>query len=62
MARTVDDVLSRRTRSLVLDARAAIEAAPTVTELMASELGRGSDWVEEQVDSFRSLAAGYILE
>jgi glycerol-3-phosphate dehydrogenase len=61
MARTVDDVLSRRTRSLILDARAAVEAAPVVAELMAAELVRDSAWVEAQVDSFRSLAAGYVL-
>jgi glycerol-3-phosphate dehydrogenase len=30
MARTVEDVLARRTRSLVLDAQASIEAAPAV--------------------------------
>ena len=38
MARTVEDVLSRRTRALVLDAKAAIEMAPTVARLMANEL------------------------
>jgi len=62
MARTVDDVLSRRTRSLILNARAAMEAAPRVAELMAEELGRGPDWVHDQVESFQELAAGYILE
>ena len=39
MARTVDDVLSRRTRCLLFDAQAAIEVAPRVAELMATELG-----------------------
>ena len=38
MARTVEDVLARRTRALFLDARAAIEAAPTVADLLAREL------------------------
>ena len=61
MARTVDDVLSRRTRSLVLDARAAVEAAPRVAELIASELGRDEEWVESQVESFREMAKAYIL-
>ncbi len=61
MARTVDDVLSRRTRSLLLDARAAIEAAPRVARLMAAEMGRGKTWVEGQVGSFTSLAKGYVL-
>jgi len=61
MARTVDDVLARRTRSLILDARAAKEAAPRVAELMASELGRDAKWVDAQVESFREMAEAYIL-
>jgi glycerol-3-phosphate dehydrogenase len=61
MARTVDDVLSRRTRSLVLDARAAVESAPRVAELMAGELDRGPEWVEDQVGTFREMAKAYIL-
>ena len=39
MARTVEDVLARRARILFLDAKAAIELAPSVAELMANELG-----------------------
>jgi glycerol-3-phosphate dehydrogenase len=62
MARTVDDVLSRRTRSLVLDARAAMEAAPIVAELMAAEMGEGEAWMQAQVDLFLALAARYVLE
>ena len=62
MARTVDDVLSRRTRSLLFDARAAAEAAPKVARLMAAELGRDADWVDAQVGAFASLAAGYRLD
>jgi glycerol-3-phosphate dehydrogenase len=62
MARTVDDVLARRTRSLILDARATANAALTVAELMAEELGQGSDWVEAQVSEFRERAEGYILD
>lgn len=40
MARTVDDVLARRTRAVVLDAGAAQAAAPRVAALMSAELGR----------------------
>ena len=39
MARTVEDVLSRRTRALLLDAHAARRAAPLVAGIMAAELG-----------------------
>ena len=60
MARTVEDVLSRRTRALLLDARAAVEAAPAVATLMARELGRGAAWEREQVAIFTRLAAGYL--
>lgn len=60
MARTVDDVLSRRSRSLIFDARASIEAAPAVARLMARVLGHDEGWVEEQVQAFGEIAAGYL--
>ncbi len=56
MARTVEDVLSRRTRALLLDARAAERAAPAVAAAMAPELGKGEDWIAAQVAGFRELA------
>jgi glycerol-3-phosphate dehydrogenase len=40
MAMTVDDVLSRRTRSILRRAVAAADAAPAVAELLAPEWGR----------------------
>lgn len=61
-ARTVEDILSRRTRALVLDARASIAAAPGVAQLMAQELGRDRAWEESQVDAFTALARGYLPE
>jgi glycerol-3-phosphate dehydrogenase len=60
MARTVDDILARRTRSLFLDAHAAIEAAPRVAACLAGELGRDAPWEARQVAAFRQLAAGYV--
>ena len=60
MARTVEDVLSRRTRLLLLDAKAAVAAAPTAAQILASELDRDDDWVRRQVDEFTKLAAGYL--
>lgn len=62
MARTVEDVLARRTRALFLDARASVEMAPRVAEIMAKELGKGQDWIDEQLTTFEKLAKGYILE
>jgi glycerol-3-phosphate dehydrogenase len=61
MARTVEDVLARRTRALLLDARAAIEAAPPVAELLGGELGRDAVWRATQVREFTTLAKGYLL-
>ncbi|HTG18198.1 MAG TPA: glycerol-3-phosphate dehydrogenase/oxidase [Blastocatellia bacterium] len=61
MARTVEDMLARRTRALFLNARAAIEMAPRVAELMAKELERDDDWQSEQIRLFEELAKGYLL-
>ena len=61
MARTVEDVLARRTRALFLDARASIEAAPEVARWMARELGRDPDWVQAQVAAYTALARGYVF-
>ena len=61
MARTVEDVLARRTRELILDARAAVAMAPRVAALMAAELGYDADWQRAQVDAFEALATGYVL-
>ncbi|HEX2465498.1 MAG TPA: glycerol-3-phosphate dehydrogenase/oxidase [Thermoanaerobaculia bacterium] len=61
MARTVEDVLARRTRALLLDARASIEAAPRVAEILAAELGRDEDWSREQVHAYDQLARGYLI-
>jgi glycerol-3-phosphate dehydrogenase len=61
MARTVEDVLARRTRALFLNARAAIEMAPAAATLLARELGKGEAWRDAQVTAFRELAAGYLV-
>jgi glycerol-3-phosphate dehydrogenase len=61
MARTVEDFLSRRTRSLLLDARASVEMAPKVAEILANELGKDDNWKEEQLKEYNDLADQYIL-
>lgn len=60
MARTIDDVLARRTRCLILDARAAVEIAPQVAQLMAAELGRDTAWQEREVAAFGKIAERYM--
>ncbi|MFO0908229.1 MAG: glycerol-3-phosphate dehydrogenase/oxidase [Isosphaeraceae bacterium] len=61
LARTVEDVLARRTRALFLDAQAASEAAPRVAAILTEELGRAPAWSTHQVERFQSLARGYLL-
>jgi glycerol-3-phosphate dehydrogenase len=60
MARTLEDVLARRTRALFLNAKAAIEMAPRVARLLARELERDSEWETEQVRSFSETARNYL--
>jgi glycerol-3-phosphate dehydrogenase len=59
-ARTVEDVLARRTRMLVLDVRASIEMAAAVARILADELGKDEAWQREQVDIYTELARGYL--
>jgi glycerol-3-phosphate dehydrogenase len=61
MARTVEDALARRTRALFLNARAALEMAPAVAGLMASELGWNEDKRAKQLAAFRDVASNYLL-
>lgn len=61
MARTVDDVLARRTRALFLNARAASAMAPAVGRLMARELGRDESWQRQQLQEFDRIAAGFVV-
>jgi len=60
MARTVEDVLARRTRALFLNARAAVRMAPRVAALMAREIGLPDTWVSEQLRQFGEVAANYL--
>ena len=59
MARTVEDVLARRTRALFLNAKAAIRIAPSVAALLAKELGCDAAWQAQQVMAFTKLARSY---
>jgi len=61
MARTVEDVLARRTRALVLDARASLAAAPRVAALLARELGRDDAWAERSVLAYRAVAERHMV-
>ena len=60
-ARTLEDVLSRRTRSLLLDAQAALRSAPRVAALMARDLKRDVVWQNRQIAAFDALAQAHYL-
>jgi glycerol-3-phosphate dehydrogenase len=62
MAHRLDDVLSRRTRALFLNARAALEMAPWVAQLMARELGTDTSWIVREVASFQELGEKYLVQ
>jgi glycerol-3-phosphate dehydrogenase len=61
MARTVEDILARRTRALFLNARASLEMAPAVAELMAVELKWDDATRTLQLAAFREVASNYVL-
>jgi len=61
MARTVEDVLARRTRCILLDARECIAIAPQVAAIVATELGKDKAWENEQIENFLAIAQNYIL-
>lgn len=54
MAMGVDDVLSRRTRALILARDASAAAAPAVADLLAAELGWPSTVALAEADRYRS--------
>ncbi len=61
MARTVEDFLARRRRALFLNAKASIESAPIVAEIMSKELGKNKKWEKEQISNFNKVAENYLL-
>ena len=60
MPRKVEDILARRTRALLLDARASREIAPVVAGIMAHELGFDEEWIRKQVMEYNALIENYL--
>ena len=56
----VEDILARRTRSLLLNARASAGIASEVAGLMAKEFGFDQNWQKEQVESYYELVKNYL--
>jgi len=61
LARTVEDVLARRTRAILLNAQASVTAATTVAHVIANELDYDQMWVNAQVESYTAFAQTYML-
>ncbi|OHX65654.1 glycerol-3-phosphate dehydrogenase/oxidase [Flammeovirga pacifica] len=59
-ARTVEDILSRRTRSLLFDAKSSLEAAPEVAVYISDLLEKEEGWVDNQIDEFKALVDNYL--
>ena len=60
MAKTVEDVLARRTRALFLNAKVALEIAPKVATIMAHELKKDASWITLELNAFRAIAQHYL--
>ena len=61
MARSIEDVLARRTRALFLNARAAMQMARPAARLLAEELGRDQAWIAAETQAFCALAKQYTV-
>lgn len=61
MARTIEDVLSRRTRALFLDAKESRRIAPRVAAIMARELNESEEWQVAQLAAFNKMSEKYML-
>ena len=59
MARSVEDILARRTRALFLNSCAAVRMAPRVAAILAKELGQDEQWQATQIQKFSQVAVGY---
>jgi glycerol-3-phosphate dehydrogenase len=60
MACTLDDLLSRRTRATIQQARACLRAAGTVAALVAPEMGWDPPAVHAEVDRYTASCRGEL--
>ncbi|HSF89633.1 MAG TPA: glycerol-3-phosphate dehydrogenase/oxidase [Saprospiraceae bacterium] len=60
MCVAIEDFLARRSRMLFLDAKASVEAAPLVAQIMAVLLNEDEVWIRQQVDAYNQLAKNYL--
>jgi glycerol-3-phosphate dehydrogenase len=62
MAQTVEDVLARRTRALFLNAGESIRLAPEVAEMMAKEMKKDANWIDQQIADYHEIAKNYVIK
>lgn len=60
MARKPEDVLARRTRALLLDARESLKMVNRLTEIMATELKKDQKWIDSEIIEYKNLVKNYI--
>lgn len=60
MAETVEDILARRTRWLLLDAGQAMRMAPSVVREMRRINGRDDNWEQQQLSDFGKVAERHL--
>lgn len=60
-ARSVEDILSRRTRALLLDAKASMDIADYVAGIIATELQYDEEWRKSATADFHELAQQYLF-
>lgn len=61
MINKVEDFLARRIRLLLLDAHASLAIAPKVASIMAQELHKDQQWIDNEMESYKKLVARYTL-
>lgn len=62
MAVKVEDVLSRRIRMLILDAKAAMDSAEKIARIMAEQLEKDEQWIQQELVDFRKVAEKYLIK
>jgi glycerol-3-phosphate dehydrogenase len=55
MTTSLVDLLTRRTRAHLQDARATLRAAPAIAHLVAPDLGWSDNDVQQEVERYRDL-------
>ncbi|WP_152287735.1 glycerol-3-phosphate dehydrogenase/oxidase [Flavicella marina] len=61
-AKTIEDLLARRTRLLFLDVKASLEAAETVGKLLQDELKKDNSWLHSELENFKTTARTYQIQ